>query len=148
MSDVQHTKKRKFTSELGEDDSLTPHYPTPPLTPSVSNVQPAKKRKVVSKSSVDFAPPPPLRRLLIKKHSEKARVPTRGSALAAGYDIYRLDIDALDYAVSSELTHNSVQRRNSSQLGGKPLLIPKSPLRSLLARMDASLREVALVSFT
>ena len=148
MSDVQQTKKRKFTSESGEGDSPTPHYPTPPLTPSMSNVQPAKKRKVVSKSGRDFVPPTPPRRLLIKKHSEKARVPTRGSALAAGYDIYRLDTDALDYAMDSELTHNSVQRRNSSQLGGKPLLIPKSPSRSLMTHMDASLREVALVSFT
>ncbi|EJU06066.1 dUTP diphosphatase, partial [Dacryopinax primogenitus] len=26
--------------------------------------------------------------LLIKKHSDKARLPTRGSALAAGYDLY------------------------------------------------------------
>ena len=32
--------------------------------------------------------------LLIKTHSEKARIPTRGSAQAAGYDLYRLDIGA------------------------------------------------------
>ena len=32
---------------------------------------------------VDAAPP-----LLIKKLSEKAKLPTRGSAFAAGYDIY------------------------------------------------------------
>jgi dUTP pyrophosphatase len=34
-------------------------------------------------TKVDAAPP-----LLIKKLSEKARLPTRGSAFAAGYDIY------------------------------------------------------------
>ncbi|KZO89773.1 dUTP pyrophosphatase [Calocera viscosa TUFC12733] len=30
----------------------------------------------------------PTSQLLIKKHSEKARLPTRGSPLAAGYDLY------------------------------------------------------------
>ncbi|KAJ3552917.1 hypothetical protein NM688_g3897 [Phlebia brevispora] len=30
----------------------------------------------------------PIAKLLIKKHSDRARVPTRGSALAAGYDLY------------------------------------------------------------
>ncbi|TRM68427.1 dUTP diphosphatase [Schizophyllum amplum] len=30
----------------------------------------------------------PIANLLIKRHSEKARLPTRGSALAAGYDMY------------------------------------------------------------
>ena len=34
-------------------------------------------------TKVDAAPP-----LLIKKLSDKARLPTRGSAFAAGYDIY------------------------------------------------------------
>jgi hypothetical protein len=34
-------------------------------------------------TKVDAAPP-----LLIKKLSEKAKLPTRGSAFAAGYDIY------------------------------------------------------------
>lgn len=36
-------------------------------------------------TKVDAQPPPPL---LIKKLSEKAKLPTRGSAFAAGYDIY------------------------------------------------------------
>lgn len=31
----------------------------------------------------------PVAGLLVKRHSEKARLPTRGSALAAGYDLYR-----------------------------------------------------------
>ncbi|KAH9927151.1 dUTP pyrophosphatase [Epithele typhae] len=30
----------------------------------------------------------PVAGLLIKRHSEKARIPSRGSALAAGYDLY------------------------------------------------------------
>lgn len=47
-----------------------------------------KKRKVFE-SDNDLGCSPPLHNLLIKKHSEKALVPTRGSPLAAGYDLYR-----------------------------------------------------------
>ena len=49
-----------------------------------------KKRKVTSELDGELDAPL-IYNLLIKKHSEKARVPTRGSALAAGYDLYRLD---------------------------------------------------------
>ncbi|KAG6872592.1 Deoxyuridine 5'-triphosphate nucleotidohydrolase, partial [Termitomyces sp. T159_Od127] len=42
-----------------------------------------KKRKMSPEASLA-----PTSNLLIKRHSEKARVPTRGSALAAGYDLY------------------------------------------------------------
>lgn len=42
------------------------------------------------------APTAPPSRLLIKRHSENARVPTRGSLYSAGYDLYRfVDDDAL-----------------------------------------------------
>lgn len=43
-----------------------------------------KKRKLD-----DVAAPPPDVQLLIKRHSDKAKLPTRGSAYAAGYDLYR-----------------------------------------------------------
>ncbi|KAF9057433.1 dUTPase-like protein [Panaeolus papilionaceus] len=43
-----------------------------------------KKRKM----SISDAFPAPLPNLLIKRLSEKATLPTRGSALAAGYDLY------------------------------------------------------------
>jgi dUTP pyrophosphatase len=33
--------------------------------------------------------PAPVSQLLIKRLSDKARLPTRGSLLAAGYDLYR-----------------------------------------------------------
>ncbi|KAF8974667.1 dUTPase-like protein [Flammula alnicola] len=36
----------------------------------------------------ESAAPPPVSNLLIKRLSEKARLPTRGSPLAAGYDLY------------------------------------------------------------
>ncbi|KAI0761711.1 dUTPase-like protein [Irpex lacteus] len=43
-----------------------------------------KKRKVEDEKS-DLAP---VSNLLIKRHSEKATIPTKGSPLAAGYDLY------------------------------------------------------------
>jgi len=49
--------------------------------PSTDSAAPANGAPAVSK--VEQSPP-----LLIKKLSDKARVPTRGSAFAAGYDIY------------------------------------------------------------
>lgn len=45
----------------------------------------AKKRKVDD----EHGSLAPTSGLLIKRLSEKARLPTRGSALAAGYDLYR-----------------------------------------------------------
>lgn len=52
---------------------------------TMSNPSPqCKKRKTLEGDEVAQEPT-----LLVKKHSEKARAPMRGSALAAGYDIYR-----------------------------------------------------------
>jgi dUTP pyrophosphatase len=47
-----------------------------------------KKRKMSPEidSEVPVAPEP---QLLIKRLSKNAKLPTRGSALAAGYDLYR-----------------------------------------------------------
>ena len=53
-----------------------------------------KKRKVTPMPENDKADLAPVSGLLIKRHSEKARLPTRGSALAAGYDLYRCVHDA------------------------------------------------------
>jgi dUTP pyrophosphatase len=50
-----------------------------------SSMPDAKKRKVDDEHS-SLAP---VSGLLVKRLSEKARLPTRGSALAAGYDLYR-----------------------------------------------------------
>ncbi|KAF5363794.1 hypothetical protein D9756_000787 [Leucocoprinus leucothites] len=47
-------------------------------------LQQVKKRKVEDTDS-SLAP---VSNLLIKRHSEKARLPTRGSPLSAGYDLY------------------------------------------------------------
>jgi len=45
-----------------------------------------KKRKVSPEPDAAISP---TSNLLIKRLSEKAKLPTRGSALAAGYDLYR-----------------------------------------------------------
>ena len=51
----------------------------------------AKKRKLDEESSASAVaiPPPPASQLLIKRLSDKARLPTRGSPYSAGYDLYR-----------------------------------------------------------
>ena len=45
-----------------------------------------KKRKV---SEADSEVSSPVAQLLVKRLSERGKLPTRGSALAAGYDLYR-----------------------------------------------------------
>jgi len=47
---------------------------------------PQLKKRKMSESEAELAP---VSRLLIKRLSPKATLPTRGSALAAGYDLYR-----------------------------------------------------------
>ncbi|KAF8271765.1 dUTP pyrophosphatase [Lactarius quietus] len=47
-----------------------------------------KKRKVSPEPDAETPKPVPVSNLLIKRLSEKAKLPTRGSALAAGYDLY------------------------------------------------------------
>ena len=51
-----------------------------------------KKRKLDASESEGTVSPPAVSvgtKLLIKRLSDKARIPTRGSAHAAGYDLYR-----------------------------------------------------------
>ena len=56
--------------------------PTSPL-PKRQKPNPSIMETTTTVTKVDAQPP-----LLIKKLSDKARLPTRGSAFAAGYDIY------------------------------------------------------------
>ncbi|KAF9076494.1 dUTP pyrophosphatase [Rhodocollybia butyracea] len=44
-----------------------------------------KKRKMSTDPETAVAP---ISQLLVKRHSEKAKIPSRGSALSAGYDLY------------------------------------------------------------
>lgn len=48
-----------------------------------------KKRKMETAPTTETVPLAPVANLLIKKHSDKAKLPTRGSPLSAGYDLYR-----------------------------------------------------------
>lgn len=52
------------------------------MEPEVPQV---KKRKVEDGEAL----PTPIANLLVKRLSENAKLPTRGSALSAGYDLYR-----------------------------------------------------------
>lgn len=58
-----------------------------PQTTAMTTDQPENKKRKVSPEP--DAAVSPASNLLIKRLSEKARLPTRGSALAAGYDLYR-----------------------------------------------------------
>ena len=66
-----------------------------------------KKRKITLELDTDLGPPPQ-HNLLIKTHSDKARIPTRGSALSAGYDLYRLGVGS---SVLSELCDSHTLQR-------------------------------------
>jgi len=88
--------------------------------PSATERPPVKKLK-----SVHDDGPRPSGHLKIKRHSPKARVPTRGSALAAGYDLYRLDAGVFNRSGDPGLTDDSAQKRKLSRLRGKLSLIPK-----------------------
>jgi len=98
MSNEKQTKKSTVSSTVS--DSLSPSNPSTaassPLLPSDED-------------------PHLFTHLKIKRHSPKARIPTRGSALAAGYDLYRLDTV---YLTTPE-TWNSrmTQRRRESNSG-------------------------------
>ena len=50
---------------------------------------PQVKRRRLSGSEGGDVAVDPRPSLLVKRHSEKGKVPTRGSAFAAGYDLYR-----------------------------------------------------------
>ncbi|CEL63077.1 Deoxyuridine 5'-triphosphate nucleotidohydrolase OS=Oryza sativa subsp, japonica GN=DUT PE=2 SV=1 [Rhizoctonia solani AG-1 IB] len=57
---------------------------TEPPSPSAA----PRPTKIANTDSEDAPLPAPVSHLLIKRLSEKAKLPTRGSALAAGYDLY------------------------------------------------------------
>lgn len=60
-----------------------------PTSPKKQKIVTPKKQRVVLAQSPLMSPRKPALSLRIKKLSDKARIPTRGSALAAGYDLYR-----------------------------------------------------------
>lgn len=52
----------------------------------MSDLNMTKKRKASEEPETELAP---VANLLIKRLSPKAKLPTRGSPLSAGYDLYR-----------------------------------------------------------
>ena len=149
LASYKYKRTRLYTaSETTTQRPTTFYHLAPPTTPSMSEERQTKKRKLTPESDEDLDVPARRERLLIRRHSEKARVPTRGSPLAAGYDLYRLGVRVLDCTVGLKLIHGSARSRKGSQLGGKPSSIPRFQLRFLMAHMDASLHEVVLVSAT
>ena len=61
------------------------------LSPTNNSTEepPAKIMNIALESTSATTPAAPRNSLLIKRLSKKAKLPTRGSALAAGYDLYR-----------------------------------------------------------
>jgi dUTP pyrophosphatase len=55
----------------------------------MENDVPQVKKRKMSPEAQNEAPLAPVANLLIKRLSEKAKLPTRGSPLSAGYDLYR-----------------------------------------------------------
>lgn len=84
----QIAPSRNMNTEKNNTVKSPPHSPPAKRvktdgTPSNSSTMAHVNDSTVPVTTMDQAPP-----LLIKRLSEKARLPTRGSAFAAGYDIY------------------------------------------------------------
>ncbi|KAM5534893.1 hypothetical protein V8D89_011448 [Ganoderma adspersum] len=56
---------------------------------------PHQKKRKMTPNPEDKSELAPISGLLIKRHSEKARLPTRGSALSAGYDLYSAETNVI-----------------------------------------------------
>lgn len=91
---IQHllciSKVNRFTDQtfkaILNDDSVTPTPSSPPQVHQNGNGTMTSQAANVTLPSMSLEPPPPA--LQIKLLSEKAQAPTRGSAFAAGYDLY------------------------------------------------------------
>jgi hypothetical protein len=95
----------------------------------------------------------PIQSLLVKRLSDRARIPTRGSSHAAGYDLYWY-VSLL--VISTKSYGSNLHHDNNCSLLALPILLfllkerPLSPLISLLLYlqvvMDASHRVLAWLS--
>lgn len=103
-----------------------------------------KKRKMSPAPDAEHSTLAPVSQLLVKKHSEKARLPTRGSPLSAGYDLYRCVF--CTWTARAMLTEGIVLRRRWCQRTARPSLTRKFLSRYLRGRMVASRRVVGWVS--
>ncbi|KAK4145449.1 dUTPase-like protein [Dichotomopilus funicola] len=69
------------------ETTSTPNDPIVPTSPPAKRIKTDDSTTTTNETMASLAklPPPPL---LVKKLSEKAQLPTRGSAFAAGYDLF------------------------------------------------------------
>ena len=91
INDVQFIVKYSDVGISGTQDTSRTATPTPAAHPLISATQPtmATTNGTASvSSSIITADPVAVPLLQVKLLSEKAKAPTRGSAFAAGYDIY------------------------------------------------------------
>ncbi|GAA5974599.1 hypothetical protein JCM5350_001212 [Sporobolomyces pararoseus] len=57
-------------------------------SPPPTSTEPSTKRDKLEPMPSSLPSPAAVATFLVQRHSDKARIPTRGSALAAGYDLY------------------------------------------------------------
>ncbi|GAA5955088.1 hypothetical protein JCM3765_003191 [Sporobolomyces pararoseus] len=57
-------------------------------SPPPTSIEPSNKRDKLEQMPSSLPSPAAVATFLVQRHSDKARIPTRGSALAAGYDLY------------------------------------------------------------
>lgn len=79
---------------------------------------PQVKKRKVEDTDASLAP---VSNLLIKRLSEKARLPTRGSPLAAGYDLYRYVLIRMPH-IKKPLTRPFSAERKVVPAHGKALI--------------------------
>jgi hypothetical protein len=75
---LNHHLFKTMTTDPSTNINSPPNSPPPKRVKTTTTMSPT-----AAVTTLDQAPP-----LLIKKLSDKARLPTRGSAFAAGYDLY------------------------------------------------------------
>ena len=119
----------------------------PPLTTTtytaMSDQIATKKRKTTEEPENPKPEPAPVANLLIKRLSPKARLPTRGSALAAGYDLYRSVVVTVIYVKA--LNPFSALKGRLSLHAERLSSTRSSPSRCLRELTDAWPREAVSV---
>ena len=115
-------------------------------SPSTLPAETASKQPKMSSTTTTPTPLPASAGLQVKRLGDKASLPTRGSPLAAGYDLYayvpyRSRLDCRPLLIPSPLL-NTAPKAKPSQLTVKPSSTPNSPSPSPLELMVEWLLEV------
>ena len=88
----QEAEITRFGTQLPESHKrvFASWYATTNISMSAQTLEePQLKKRKMTPVDDEKAGLAPVSNLLIKRHSEKAKIPTKGSPLAAGYDLYR-----------------------------------------------------------